>query len=396
MDAIMQWEGEFLLWIQNTMRAEWLTPIMKGITMLGEVGIFGIVICLIMLIIPKTRRLGVICSLALAFSFVCCNLIIKPLVDRTRPWLVIGGLINLMPDPGDASFPSGHTTNTISPAWAMFLATMPFRVEGRRTYDPVPCLGWKGVGADPRTMHRLSYCAVIIAVLIGLSRLYLGMHFPTDVICGLLLGMISATIVYSIIRGIELRRGLIGCPTITAPPIYASADKLEKAEASAETVTGEQQGEDPGAEVIKKAENDLKVDAAEAYDAEIAEVVAELEKIASTNAETVADQEESDVQVDAAEADKDDEAVSSETVAEPEKSDVPDDAAESEELENPATVIEPEKSDTPVDVSEEEGTVEEESPVIQEPVPEKGPNNRKGKQKLKRPRGRKVKLGNGS
>lgn len=205
-----------LLWIQEVLRADWLTTLMKFITLLGEGGIFWIVCCLVMILFRKTRRLGIICSLSLAFTFIVCNLTIKPLVDRVRPWEIIEELERLIPDPGDASFPSGHATDPMGVAWAMFLATMPTRTKreagslGAKSYDSVRCLGWKGEGAQPCTMHRLAIAAVVLVVLIGLSRLYLGVHFPTDVICGLLLGMITATIVFYVIIRTEDKHGVIG------------------------------------------------------------------------------------------------------------------------------------------------------------------------------------------
>ena len=58
-------------------------------------------------------------------------------------------------------------------------------------------------------MHRLSMALVVLGVLIGISRLYLGMHYPSDVVCGLLLGMIVATAVYRIILRIEEKHGTI-------------------------------------------------------------------------------------------------------------------------------------------------------------------------------------------
>ena len=79
-----------------------------------------------------------------------------------------------------------------------------------RSYRDTACLGWRGTGADARFAHRLGIAAVILAVLIGISRLYLGMHYPSDVICGLLLGMICATIIHVIIIQIESKRGIIG------------------------------------------------------------------------------------------------------------------------------------------------------------------------------------------
>ena len=116
----------------------------------------------------------------------------------------------MLPPPGDASFPSGHSANSMGPAWAMFLATRPVRTAAGKSFDEVKCLGWKGEGLSPRMMHRFSIAAVILAVLIGISRLYLGMHYPSDVICGLLIGMIAATIVYKIILKIEDKRGVMG------------------------------------------------------------------------------------------------------------------------------------------------------------------------------------------
>ena len=208
------YDGNLLIWLQERLQAEWLTPVMKVITLFGEAGVFWIALCLLLIILRKTRRLGIICALSLAFSFLCCNVVIKPLVDRARPWEVFEAVITMLPDPGDASFPSGHTTNAIAPAWAMFLASAPVRSLGgsgeKTTYLDVPCLGWKGVGAPPLIIHRIAVCMVILAALIGLSRLYLGMHYPTDVLCGFLIGMICAKIVCITIRSFESRYGLIG------------------------------------------------------------------------------------------------------------------------------------------------------------------------------------------
>ena len=210
MSDFLEFDGNLLIGIQHTLNADWLTPIMKGITFLGEGGCFWIAICLVLLIFKKTRRLGIICSLSLLFTFICCNLVLKPLVNRTRPWIIFEEVHAFLPPPGDASFPSGHSANAMGPAWAMFLATCPVKIGTRKSYDDVPCLGWKGEGTDPRLMHKFGIAGVILALLIGLSRLYLGMHFPSDVICGLLLGMLCAWIVHIIIKKIEAKRGIIG------------------------------------------------------------------------------------------------------------------------------------------------------------------------------------------
>ena len=209
MDSITQLDGNLLIGIQHTLNADWLTPILKIITLFGEDGIFWILVCLVLILFRRTRRLGIICSLSLLLTIITCNLILKPAVDRIRPWVTFQMVNALLPPPGDASFPSGHSANSMGPAWALFIATMPVRTASGRSYDEVRCLGWKGEGASPQMMHRLGIAAVILALLIGVSRLYLGMHYPTDVVCGLLLGMIAATAVYVVILKTEDKRGMM-------------------------------------------------------------------------------------------------------------------------------------------------------------------------------------------
>ena len=225
MDSFTQYDGNLLIGIQQALNADWLTPVMKVITLFGEYGIFWICCCLAMLLFRRTRRLGIICSLALLFTFLVCNAGLKLLVGRTRPWVIFEEVSRLLPDPGDASFPSGHSANAMGPAWAMFLATMPGRIrreDGKvtgRTYDTVKCLGWKGEGISPSLMHGLSIAAVVLACLIGLSRIYLGMHYPSAVVCGLLIGMLVATIVYRVILRIEENRGMIGSRSAKEPDV---------------------------------------------------------------------------------------------------------------------------------------------------------------------------------
>ena len=209
MDSFTQFDGNLLIGIQHALNADWLTPIMKFITLLGEDGIFWINVCIILLLFKRTRRLGVICSLSLLCTFIVCNLCLKPAVDRVRPWITFQLVNPMLPPPGDASFPSGHSANSMGPAWAMFIATMPVKTAQGRSYDEVRCLGWKGDGVSPQIMHKLGIAAVVLAVLIGISRLYLGMHYPSDVVCGLLIGMIVATVVYRIILREEDKRGMM-------------------------------------------------------------------------------------------------------------------------------------------------------------------------------------------
>ena len=210
MDTFTQLDGNLLIGIQHALYADWLTPMMKAITLLGEGGYVIIAACIIMLLFRRTRRLGILCALSLALTFICCNMILKPAFDRARPFETFAEVMQLLPHPGDASFPSGHSANTMGFAWAMFLATRPVKIGSRKSYEDVPCLGWKGDGADPRIMHRIAVIAVVLSVLVGITRLYLGMHYPSDVICGLLIGMMIAMIVHIVIKKTEQSRGIIG------------------------------------------------------------------------------------------------------------------------------------------------------------------------------------------
>lgn len=206
MGSFTQFDGELLISLQHALYADWLTPVMQVITSLSECGAIEILLCLVLLICRRTRRLGIICTASLAFTFLCCNLVIKPLVDRPRPWELFDAVNVMMRDPGDASFPSGHTANAMGTAFAVFLASRP----RDRSYEQVPCLGWRGAGADPRIVYRWGIFAVIMALLTGLSRLYLGMHFPSDVVFGSMLGMACALIIHIVFKKIEAERGIIG------------------------------------------------------------------------------------------------------------------------------------------------------------------------------------------
>lgn len=154
-------DGGILLWIQEFVRRDWLTPVVKAFTHAGDSGVLWIALCLALLLFPKTRRVGLAGALALCFSLLCTNLILKPLIDRPRPWLMVEGLINLVNEPDPKSFPSGHTSAAFAAATAFF-RTLP--------------KGW------------VRWAALAVAALMGLSRLYVGVHYPSDVLAGVLVG----------------------------------------------------------------------------------------------------------------------------------------------------------------------------------------------------------------
>ena len=172
MDAFfnMPWDGQFLIWLQENVRSDVLTPVMKLITHLGDKGIFWILIAIVMLFFKKTRHLGMMAGIALVFSVLINNVIIKPNVGRIRPYEVVDGLKLLIERQHDPSFPSGHSG-------ASFAAAVVFLVKGPK---------------------KIGIPAIIMAALIAFSRLYVGVHYPTDVICGIITGTCCAIISFMI------------------------------------------------------------------------------------------------------------------------------------------------------------------------------------------------------
>lgn len=154
-------EAGILRWIQDHLRTESLTPLVRAVTHLGDAGIFWILLTLALLAFKKTRRAGVCCALALIMDLIVVNLALKPLIARIRPYAVMPEIRILIPPPGDFSFPSGHSAASFACAWAFF------RARGRKWGLPL----------------------VALALLVALSRLYLGVHYPTDVIGGMLIGV---------------------------------------------------------------------------------------------------------------------------------------------------------------------------------------------------------------
>lgn len=141
-----------------------LDKIMYGITMLGEKGIFWIVIGLLMLfVLPKRyRKVGLSVAIALILSIIVCNLMLKNIIQRDRPFWAdpsLQILFDYSETIDDWSFPSGHTS-------ASFAAAVAIRM-------------WRKLEGN---------IAIILAVLVAISRVYLCVHYPSDVLVSIVLG----------------------------------------------------------------------------------------------------------------------------------------------------------------------------------------------------------------
>ncbi len=174
LQSVTDWDISVLLFIQNHLRFDAATTFWRLITFFGKDGWFFITLTLCLLIFKKTRKAGLMSAVSMAVVFTVCNLLIKPAAARIRPYDLYSELILLVPPEKSFSFPSGHTANSFSSA--LILVRMLPKKAG------VPL--------------------VILCVLIGLSRLYVAVHYPTDVICGFLIALILSTIVYHIMKRI--------------------------------------------------------------------------------------------------------------------------------------------------------------------------------------------------
>ncbi len=170
--ALSSWEAGVLLWVQNNLRNPITDPILSAFTHLGDAGVLFIVLTLALLLWPKTRRVGLACSLGLLFSLLFTNVILKHLVSRVRPWVSFPALVPLVVEKDPLSFPSGHT----SAAFAFALAFV---------------RSWP---RDWRHSKAVKAGVVILATLMALSRLYVGVHYPTDVLGGFVIGDLAGLV----------------------------------------------------------------------------------------------------------------------------------------------------------------------------------------------------------
>ncbi len=157
-----EYELKILDFLQDNLKCGFLDFLMPIITLLGEGGVFWIVTAAVLLIFKKTRKIGLSMGLALALGFLIGNLTLKPLIARVRPYDMPGVDIKLLVSSlGDKSFPSGHTLACFEAATVLFVYNKRFGIP-----------------------------ALILAVLVAFSRLYLYVHYPTDVLAGAVLGIV--------------------------------------------------------------------------------------------------------------------------------------------------------------------------------------------------------------
>ena len=164
-----------LAWIAEYLHSAFGDAVMPVITMLGDAGIFWIALAALFLIFPKTRKMGLGMGVALIIGLLICNVTLKPLCARIRPYDLLAKkdiIVNLLIEAQhDFSFPSGHTIASFEAATVMMIHN-----------------------------RKLGIPALILATVIAFSRLYLYVHYPTDVIASVILGVGIAFLGYFLVK----------------------------------------------------------------------------------------------------------------------------------------------------------------------------------------------------
>lgn len=173
---MVAWFDSVLLdWFQS-IQNDILSGIFEVITTLGEAGIIWILIGLLLLVGRKTRWLGITVLIALLFSLLVGNLTLKPLVARPRPCWRHPEIPLLIANPKDFSFPSGHSMSSFAAASAIWM--------------------WN---------RKAGIVALAGAVIMAATRLYFYVHYPTDVVAGMFIGLALGVLADRIIRQVRKR-----------------------------------------------------------------------------------------------------------------------------------------------------------------------------------------------
>lgn len=157
--------------IQKYLDCGFMDYIMPKITSLGNGGFIWITIGIILMFSKKYRKYGVALIISLVMGAILGSVILKPLIARPRPCHINGEFPLLINLPTDYSFPSGHTMSSVSAAYVIQKAN-----------------------------RKWGYFAIPLSVLIAFSRLYLYVHFLSDVIAGAFFGIFFGALTIKIFK----------------------------------------------------------------------------------------------------------------------------------------------------------------------------------------------------
>lgn len=164
-ERITQFDFSLLYWIQQNLRCDFLDALCAGISVLFEAGIFWLAVVVVLFCIRRTRAAGVVLLVTLAVFLLVSELGLKNIICRERPCHIDDSIMLAINMPSSYSFPSGHTGSSFAAAGAIY--------------------HWN---------RKFGIAALVIAAVVGLSRMYLFVHFPTDVVAGMIVGLLCASL----------------------------------------------------------------------------------------------------------------------------------------------------------------------------------------------------------
>ena len=166
----MKWEFAFLYFLQD-LHTPLLDKIMLFFTKIGNIGLPWLAVAVILPFFKKTRPCGIAILLSLLLKEIIGNLALKNLIARERPCWIDPSVPLLISAPSSYSFPSGHTFDGFAASVSIFL------------YN-----------------KKAGIAAIIVAAAIAFSRMYLFVHFPTDVLASVVLGILVAVFVHRLVE----------------------------------------------------------------------------------------------------------------------------------------------------------------------------------------------------
>ena len=173
MEQLSLFELKILDFIQAHFQCRFLDIFFSIVTKLADSGIFWILLAVVLLFFKKTRKTGLMMGVALMCGLIVGNLTLKPLIARIRPYDLNPDVPLLISKLHDFSFPSGHTLSSFEGATVLMIRDKRFGIP-----------------------------AMILAVIIALSRLYLYVHYPTDVLAGAILGITFGIVAVAVVNAV--------------------------------------------------------------------------------------------------------------------------------------------------------------------------------------------------
>lgn len=165
--------------IQNIFACKALNIAMPIVTFLGELGAAWVICGVVLVFTKKYRKCGIVMLASLLMCLLIGNIILKPAVARIRPFEINQAFNLLINKPSGYSFPSGHTFASFTAATVLFF-----------------------------TNKKFGFAALPLAILIAFSRLYLYVHFPSDVIAGIVLGILTGIAVWMFFKSFIFKNEL--------------------------------------------------------------------------------------------------------------------------------------------------------------------------------------------